>query len=147
MTSPTERGLFEQLKGELHSISAYNIARIEMICAEHEQQLADASSIIEDLRLIEREKIDQVIGQSLTISAIQENNQELSQQLASAREEVEGLKGRLFAQTDYSISLQRSIEHFCRGEKIPGPIAYGCQHHARMLNEKLTAPLPEKNGS
>ena len=38
---------------------------------------------------------------------------------------------------DYSIALQRAIEHHCRGVSVPDAIAVRCPHHAKMLNEHL----------
>ena len=39
--------------------------------------------------------------------------------------------------TEYSIALQRSIEHHCKGLVIPEKIAVICPYHAKMLNETL----------
>lgn len=39
---------------------------------------------------------------------------------------------------DYTISLQRAIEHHCNGKIIPKEIADLCPHHAEKLN-KYTA--------
>ena len=40
---------------------------------------------------------------------------------------------------DYSIALQRAIEHYCRGVAVPPEIAANCPHHAQMLNEHLAS--------
>ena len=40
-------------------------------------------------------------------------------------------------QIDYSIALQRAIEHHRRGVAVPPQIAANCPHHAQMLNEHL----------
>jgi hypothetical protein len=40
-------------------------------------------------------------------------------------------------QVDYSIALQRAIEHHRRGVAVPPQIASNCPHHAQMLNEHL----------
>ena len=37
----------------------------------------------------------------------------------------------------YAISLQRAIEHHCRGVQVPEGIAEGCPYHAKMLNNKM----------
>uniref|UniRef100_A0A6M3KV51 Uncharacterized protein n=1 Tax=viral metagenome TaxID=1070528 RepID=A0A6M3KV51_9ZZZZ len=39
--------------------------------------------------------------------------------------------------SDYSISLQRAIEYYCRGKIVPDDILKICPHHATMLNNKL----------
>jgi hypothetical protein len=58
--------------------------------------------------------------------------------------DVENLRAELAAmqkqrdeQMDYSIALQRAIEHHRRGVAVPPEIAANCPYHARMLNEHL----------
>ena len=40
---------------------------------------------------------------------------------------------------DYSIALQRAIEHHSRGVEVPPEIAILCPHHAQMLNQHLAS--------
>jgi hypothetical protein len=58
--------------------------------------------------------------------------------------EIERLRAELAAAIkqrenarDYSIALQRAIEHHLRVVAVPPEIAANCPHHARMLNEHL----------
>ena len=39
--------------------------------------------------------------------------------------------------TDYSIALQKCIEHHVRDKVIPKDIAKQAPHHAKLLNDKL----------
>jgi len=61
-----------------------------------------------------------------------------------AADEIESLRAELAAAIkqrdearDYSIALQRAIEHHLRVVAVPPEIAANCPHHARMLNEHL----------
>jgi len=58
------------------------------------------------------------------------------QPLAKAREE-----GHLrhIKATDYSIALQRAIEHHCNGKIIPDAIAMECPFHVKKLDSDLSA--------
>jgi len=47
-------------------------------------------------------------------------------------------------QLDYSIALQRAIEHHCNGDQVPESIAKECPYHAAMLN---TRPAPTADDS
>jgi len=54
----------------------------------------------------------------------------------------------LASSQDYSIALQRAIEHHCRGVPVPPAIGVRCPHHAKMLNEHLAnSPICVKTGS
>jgi hypothetical protein len=64
--------------------------------------------------------------------------------IEDAIDEIERLRAELAAmqkqrdeQVDYSIALQRAIEHHRRGVAVPPQIASNCPHHAQMLNEHL----------
>ena len=43
----------------------------------------------------------------------------------------------LVEQEEYSVALQRAIEHHCRGLWVPPDVACGCPHHAEKLNLHL----------
>lgn len=51
--------------------------------------------------------------------------------------DADGCTEMLRKNMDYSISLQRAIEHHCGGKYIPVEIAAHCPHHAEMLNHRL----------
>ena len=48
-------------------------------------------------------------------------------------DQMDQLKLRLANLSDYSVALQRLIEHFCRGQEIPLHVSEKCQHHFQML--------------
>ena len=64
------------------------------------------------------------------ISEINDENERLRAELAAAMKQRD-------KQIDYSIALQRAIEHHRRGVAVPPQIAANCPHHAQMLNEHL----------
>lgn len=47
------------------------------------------------------------------------------------------------ASTVYTVSLQRAIEHHCRGLAVPRHIAAECPFHAKLLDAKLLSTSPQ----
>lgn len=54
-------------------------------------------------------------------------------------DQIATLESALARSIDYSIALQRAIEHHCRGSEVPDQIAIACPHHAKMLNDRMKA--------
>ena len=60
-----------------------------------------------------------------------------SQRIAELERQLDAMRKQRDEARDYSIALQRAIEHHCRGVAVPPEIAANCPHHAQMLNEHL----------
>ena len=73
----------------------------------------------------------QILEAKLTEAPLLAKIERLEAELADA-------KTRHQKQVDYSIALQRAVEHHCRGVEIPSEIATKCPHHSKMLNDKLS---------
>ncbi len=48
-------------------------------------------------------------------------------------------RANLDKQIEYTVALQRAIEHHCRGAIVPPDLAAECPNHAEMLNARLAA--------
>jgi len=133
MTSPTERGLFERLSDH---VPLPNWPEVEDICEEFEQELAELKE--SDQLLTEIANILDDVGYKGTYA---DGVQLLKQQLAAAREEVEGLKCLLERviqddwQPDFILRKYNSdeMEENILRDDVLKALGY------------ITAPLPEKN--
>lgn len=59
---------------------------------------------------------------------------ELRTEFAAMQVELAELRKDREQRLDYSIALQRAIEHHVKGKKVPDEVAVLCPHHANMLD-------------
>jgi len=60
----------------------------------------------------------------------------LEEENATLRADVARRQGLVHKQNDYAVSLQRLVEHLCRGNPIPDDLAQAAPYHGAMAKAK-----------
>jgi len=173
MNNPTERGLFERISDH---VPLPNWPEVEDICEEFEQELeelkegdqllTEIANILDDVgykgsyadgvQLLKQQLADITADRDSWRAQCSERVkdwEEVRQQLAAAREAVEGLRAKLIALRPQLIEVYDFINE---PQRLPDPEPMDVRDYRHQLYRKweklanalaeLTAPLPEKNG-
>jgi uncharacterized coiled-coil DUF342 family protein len=116
----------DALRKRVKELESHNSVSVRLLLAERDGLKQENDELRSRCKAAQDEVLDRVFEMDWLRKRVAELVSKADELAAAIKQRDEML--------DYSIALQRAIEHYRRGVAVPPEISANCPHHAQMLN-------------